>query len=479
MILTLQMLALFKLSGCRASSPPFGKAPIRNPLIVEDHCQALAHWAEKGVRGATLINIDLHDDIRIISDAKLKDLGDIYSRRDWRRFEEAYSLGDRSLYHVGNWIYAGARLGIFSEVCWVVPYKNFAGKNPDPESLRQLLHSYKFRDEDIKTFTLRENRFHGTFQGIPLTVCGIESLPTINRPVLLSFCIDFFPAYVSQYRQSYLTALHEVFKALYSREYRVQDAVVSYSINGEYLPPHLRWVGDAVGAIMRDPQQIDNSSSELLNLLQLLENGFRDRSPSEILQLTDAYLARFNTSSVLLYKAYAHMLAGDFEKTYLTALSSCNADKLYCSSLPVIGSQYSKKGAYREAERLFRAGFASNPGLKDGMNQYANCLRKLGKLEEALEIYKKDEVVNRIFPTRFLIFETLLMKGDRRAAEANLQTAVRNIERDEYAAVTSPATANAIYAAMDYCSRNKLRELGTALRNSPAVIGMILDYPRG
>lgn len=478
LVLTLQMLALTRVSGCRSTSAAFGKVPIPNPLVVEDHCQALAHWAEKGVRGATLINIDAHDDIRIINDAKLKELGSIYSARDWRRFENAYSLGDNSLYHVGNWIYAGARLGVFADVYWVIPYKRFTDNTTDQESLRQLLRYYKFRDEDISTFTLRDNRFQGTFQGIPLTICGIESLPVISKPLLLSFCTDFFPVYVSQYQQSYLTALHEVFTALYSREYRVQDAVVSYSINGEYLPPHLRWVGDVITSIVRDPQLIDRSASELLTLLQMLDNGYRGQNPAEILALTDAYLTRFNTSSVIVYKAYAHMLNGEFEKTYSAVLSSCTADKLYCSVLPVIGSRYSEKGEYQKAEKLFHAGFTANPAMKDGMFQYANCLRKLGKLDEALDYYRKDEAVNGIFPTRFLVFETLLMKGDRKAAETALQSAVKNIEHDEYYTVSNPAAVRAVYTAVDFCTKNGLGECAAALRKSPAVARMMRDYPR-
>src|SRR5512133_3204283 len=88
MLLSLQLLAMISLPGCRqrTSLSVLGKAPLKDLLVVEDHHRALSHWAEQGKRDAVLINIDTHDDFRWIPDAKLTTLGEIYRRRDWQSF---------------------------------------------------------------------------------------------------------------------------------------------------------------------------------------------------------------------------------------------------------------------------------------------------------------------------------------------------------------------------------------------------------
>ena len=114
------------LAGCeepKSEAPPkpipvIGKDPIPELLTVEDHGMALARWAEQGIRDAVLINIDTHDDMRLIHEDKIIRLKELYRKKDWKGITEADSSADQGLYHVGNWIYAGVSLGIIKEVYW-------------------------------------------------------------------------------------------------------------------------------------------------------------------------------------------------------------------------------------------------------------------------------------------------------------------------------------------------------------------------
>jgi tetratricopeptide (TPR) repeat protein len=463
---------------CQASPPLLGKDAVANPLIVEDHSQALAYWAERGVRGAVLMNFDAHDDIRWISDVKIDVLREFYRRGDWQRFrQEEDTFADEGLYNVGNWIYAGARLGLFKEIYWVVPLKYFAEGGAEG-NLHGFLASCGFSAEDVRSFALRNNQFKGSFRGIPLTLCGLESLPMIAEPLLLSIDADFFRTYSAQYRAAFLPALHVAFDALYRMNYRVRDAVVSYSINGDFLHPHHRWVGDTAAAILRRPGLINEPPSEPLLLLQRIENAYRSHNPAEVLALADPYLARHPLPSLLLYKAHALMLQGDPDKAYAAAMASCRADRLYCSGAAYMGAYYESKGQYLKAERFFRGAFAINPNLCYGLFQFANCLRKLGKLRESIGYYEKDDRMNGPFADDFMIAETHLMLGDRQAAAAALKRALHGLENDPYAAVMNGAVAHAIYAAIDFCDQSRLGEMAAALRNNPAVVQMTRKYPR-
>jgi tetratricopeptide (TPR) repeat protein len=462
--------------GGQASLSVLGKDAIANPLIVEDHSQALAYWAEHGVRGAVLMNIDTHDDIRWIPEIKLGDLRELYRRGEWQRFSKADTFAHEGLYNVGNWIYAGAQLGVFKEIYWVIPFKYFAAGISEG-SLRLFLASCGFSAEDVQSFSLKNRLFRGSFKGIPLTLCGMESLPVITEPLLLSIDADFFRTFSAQYRVAFLPALHTVYDKLSRMNYRITDAAVSYSINGDFLHPHHRWVGDAAAMILHMPGLTNAAPSELLFLLQRIENAYRSNNPTEMLAIADPYLVLHQLPSLLLYKAFAHVLQGDQDKAYTAAMASCRTDKMYCSGVVYIGAYYASKEQYSRAERFFRGGFTINPNMNYGLFQFANCLRKLGKFQESIGYFEKDEKMNGPFMNHFMIVETHLMLGDHHAAAAALKIAIRGLENDPYALVINETVAHSIYAAIDFCDQSKSKEMATALRNNPAIVQMTKKYP--
>lgn len=464
------------LSGCRSSYPVLGTSPIPQPLIVEDHSQLLAKWAEKGIRDAVLINIDAHDDIRWIADEKISKLKDIYQRRDWKRFADANTTADWGLYHLGNWIYAGARLGMFKELCWVVPLDLFSRPNHD-ELLRKLLQHFRFREDDIRTFSARDNRFQGSFHGIPVTICGIESLPDYKQPLLLSVDTDFFPTYTDNYQVEYLTALRTTFDAFYKKNYQIQDAAVCYSVNGDYLLPIHRWVGDTATSILKNPGMIHETPPGLLSILQQCDNSFRSGDAASILRLVEQPLLKQPLSSLLLYKAYAHLLQGDFDKTLEAAMKCCHADPLYCTGLPYLGTLSYMDGQYLQAEKLFRAGFSANPAMQNGYFFFANCLRKVGKLQEAISWYEKCESQDGNLISRVIIAEIHLMLGNRQAAQTDIKLILGRLQHDIYAMTPNQMLANSMYAIIDYCEKGGLRAHAVSLQSSPEIKKLLREYP--
>ncbi len=481
----LLLITLPNLTGCEEQipgAPPkplpvLGKDPIPDLLNVEDHGQALARWAEQGLRDAVVINIDTHDDIRVIPEEKITELQKLYKQQDWKEFAEADSVADHGLYHVGNWIYAGARLGMFKEIFWVIPYPYFSQSNAE-ELLRRFLKDAMFSDEDIQTYTLQDNRFSGFYQGIPLTVCDIESLPVLSHHVVMSIDTDFFPVFSTQYRINYLKALDILFSSLFNRNYHIQKAVVSYSVNGEYISPHLRWIGDELANVLSRPSVLNEPPSDLLVQLQKLDDEYRSVQHEKMLRLIEEYPTADHEASLLLYKAYAHMLKGETEKAFNAAKSSCEADRLYCTGLSYLGSLYFTKKQCQEAERFFMEGYSSDPGIINGLYYYAHCLRDMGKTDEALRYYRKDVQMNGSFPTNFLIFETYLLSGNSEEAVQALNAAVSSLEINPYAEVVNTRAANAIYAALDYSEKNNLMELHAVLKDNPAVKKMFVDYPK-
>lgn len=473
------MLIATQLSSCRGRGPLLGKDPIANPLVVEDHSEALAYWAEKGVRDAVLVNFDTHDDLRWIPESKSKQLAGIYRRREWQRFRDADSSAENGLYHLGNWILAGHRLGIVRETVWVIPFA-LLSMDDSAEKMRRFLKDYEFSEDDIHTFVLKEGRFTGTVHGVPLTICDAGTLPLFDSPLLLSIDTDFFPPYSTVQEKPYLQALQNVFQALHARQYRILEAVVSYSVNGDYLPPHLRWVGDTALEILKNPRLLDSQPSQRLLLMQELDNLYRDNDPSGVLKLAEEWLRQGtqDSASLAAYRALSCVLQGDAEQAFAAAQESCRLDPRYCTLYPYIGTYWYSAGKYRNAERFYLAGFAADPEMASGLFQYGHCLARMGRTKEALAWYERDEAKNGVFPSRFLVMEMQLLLKDTAAAQASLARAVDGLRANRYAEVVNDETARAIYTALDFCQKEGLVEYSSALRSNPAVIRMFTAYPR-
>lgn len=475
--MTLQMLVWAGLTGCSSSCPVLGSSPISQPLIVEDHSQLLAKWAEQGIRDAVLINIDAHDDIRWIPDNKVNALKDIYSRRDWKKFSESNTKADVGLYNIGNWIYAGARLGMFREVCWVIPGNLFSQSNP-LELLRNYLAYYRFNEDDIRSFTVVDNRFHGSFHGIPLTICSIESLPVVQQPLLLSIDTDFFSILKNNYGAKYLTALQATFTALYKMNYKIDKVGVCYSVNGDFMLPVHRWVGDAVISILRKPEIVNAVPAEELLLLQKCDKAYGSGNAAEILRLVEGSLQKERIPSLLVYQAYAYLLQDQPKKAFEAAMNCWKTDKLYRTCLPYFGTLYLENGNYLAAEKFFRAGFAADPAMENGVFRFAQRLKKNNKLSEAISWYERAETSGGSFPSRLLIAEIHSMLGESQLAITDIKVVVDNLKQDIYSEVDNREIADSVYAVIDFCEKNGSGELAGSLTSTPAIKKMLRVYPR-
>ena len=65
------------------------------------------------------------------------------------------------------------------------------------EQLKNFLRSLSFTEDDLKTFRMINGCFSGQTDQVPLSLCGIESMPDLDIPVILSVDTDYFPSMAS------------------------------------------------------------------------------------------------------------------------------------------------------------------------------------------------------------------------------------------------------------------------------------------
>ncbi len=392
-----------------------------NPLeveVLEDHNDALQRWIEKDVRNSILVNIDAHDDIERIRPEDIEKLRAAYQQRNLSGGAKTGTAQFRDFPVTNaNFIYAAAKLGIVSKVCWIVPrtYDLFSDSG---DRLRSLLARYTFSREDINTFRPEGGCFRGSVDGIPFLICGPDRLPDFGEPVLLTVDVDFFPEAVSSYRYKLADSVKGTFKALFRKGYEIRDATVAYSVDGGFLPTYRRWVGDLAVDDLRRPAEL--SRNELLERYSILQRAdllvFMKRY-EDLLNYLVPVMNERDDPSLLTYAAKASFELGWIGKAFDFAEGACLAQKNYCYGLPELGNAVLDKYGLRAAERFFRRGYELNPRMDQGQFEFGVALKKAGKYDEAIESFQVFRSIYGPYPVDFFLAEAYLKKRDKVSAQ--------------------------------------------------------------
>jgi hypothetical protein len=443
--------------------PILGIDPIPNVARFEDHSEALIHWAEAGIRDAVIVNIDTHDDIRRISKEKVMELEDIYMRKDWNALEEADSLSDKSLYNVGNFIFAAAKLGIVKEAYWIIPFAHFS--YPDTaDRLRTFLGAHGFVDEDIKTFKMSDKCFRGSTDGIPLYICGIEALPEINEPIILSFDLDTMPTAAFEYKGDKTFAIQKIFDAFFNKRYRVLDAIVAYSVNGGYMKVIDRWLGDEAAKVIADPTY---RGSQLWDALKQADIAYKQKRLGKSMDQLMPKLGMFaQEPSVQMYIAYGSFELGLIEDAFSYAEEACLSDRNYCYGLIEMGNEVHLSGSDKW-EKFYRRGHELNQDMNYKLINFALSLRNTDRLDDSLEIFFRHRKMNSRYPVDFMIGQTYLMKGNEKESKKYFDSARIYMRSSLYAKIKHVVEMDAIKSAYDFYMKRGMQDSALELKNNP------------
>jgi tetratricopeptide (TPR) repeat protein len=427
---------------------------------------------QRGVTNAVLINVDTHDDIRWIPDEKINTLAKFYNKKDWKAIEDADFQGDESLYNVGNFIYAAAKLGIIRELYWIIPYAKFS--TPDPlDGVKRLLRTYNFPEGSIKTFALTDGCVRGSFYDIPVSVCGIEHPPEISGPVILSIDVDFYPPMPVDYPVDRATSIKILFASLFRMNYRIMDAVVAYSVNGGYLRTYHKWMGDVSADILKTPSLLNNMP-ELWAILSAADYYLKTKEYDRLIAFLNGVKSKYPDSKPIdVYLAFAYQGLSRLEKALDIARMLCVKDKNYCYALIELGIEIAKTENPEKAEPFFKSGYSMNPEIDFGQIYFGNALRKAGRFEDAIGYYLTFRRMNGSYPVDMIIGETYLMMGDEKRAGKFFDSARLALRRKRYVDVKNRVVSQALRTAVNYYEKKGLKEYALELINNRRIGDML------
>ena len=227
-----------------------GTDPVPTVHLFENHSGALIAWKKAGVRNRVLVHIDGHSDLDWLPDGTVGRIA--AADATGLRFLEhhPYAMDGETMRRFGIWnfVYPAARLGIIRTLVWVVP-DGTIGDAEDGWRLAREILAGKLEHVGLAEaagLQVRDGVVMGEILGVPILVCELADLPSIDEPVLLDLDLDYFTtssALTQNVTQQPWIGPDELLDGLHEKGIRTDLATLSLSTIGGYLPPENRWLG--------------------------------------------------------------------------------------------------------------------------------------------------------------------------------------------------------------------------------------------
>ena len=388
--------------SCQNQNYPVAAAdPISDIVMVEDHSEVLVQWMQAGYKELVLVNVDHHDDLRLIPEYKINRLVSLYKDKKWDEILPERDRGVRSLYILGDFIYAAYRLGIIKKLHWVAT-SGFLHYEDMEQGAAALLRAFGYSDDIISTFKKSGNAVTGTIFGLEVSISSMEGLPKIKEPVLLTIDSDYFPNKIEKTQSGELSVLNDFFKNLGSKNLMVRHLSVAYSVYGDYTPVTARHIGDEIAYGFQHPEIFKQQTFPELWIYRdkgfgMLRKGFHEDALNTFIEALDIYQ---DEPTLLLGKSLSLAFNKKDDESFQTLAELLLIKKEYDYAYIFIGSRLGKEKKIERAERYLKEYLRLHPDSIHGLMSYADVLYDDGRDEEALNIYKKvlnrDEYVNAV-----------------------------------------------------------------------------------
>lgn len=451
---------------CAEEFPVAGYDPLFAE-IVEDHSQALMAWAKKGIQNAVVINVDAHDDLGWIEAEKIDRLAAIKQSKDWQALQSGQ--GPNGLYHAGSFLYAAYKLNIISRVYWVIPFSYFQVDDPAP-ALNRFLSDYGFLEKDIDSFTLEQGCYQGSRFGVPLVICGIESLPSIEGPVVLTIDADFFPSFSCFYNQDILTSISTFLRVLAEKEYQIQDVTIARSVDGGFLSIARRWIAEYLAAFLQNPKKMSASYPKDWLVRGLADIYYQNNQYYCLIDLINRFPEqRDQDFSLMVYHSFALFATGEREKAFDLACKIAAFDNRYAYLLADLGQWLIDYGEIDQALRYFQKAYQINPKMNFRQKNLAEALAKAGRYKEASYYYKIYQEKNGPFPAAFALGWVKLKIGRDDQAGAWFERGLNSLKNNKYFFIDSQTDIKAIQKAVSYFKQQKAEDKAEFIVTHPAL----------
>jgi tetratricopeptide (TPR) repeat protein len=351
------LMCLFPLSACnktRGNSWIFGKEKGRKVVRVEDHSDALLYFLKNKFKNRVVLHIDAHDDSRFVSENNIKEIKQLSSENKYALLKErsGISYGSKGkVFNIGNFLYAGFKLGVVKKVYWVFP----AGKLI-PESLgkvREYLRKIGFKKESAQSFRYENGFFRGVRNGLPIVLCTQKNIPDITETAVVSLDTDYLMGvYANPMKMPLGDLTKKLFDDLKRNNIRTDFVLISYSVRGMTLPLMHRYAGDYLVDLIINPKDELNMSEGIVKARDTaLKMRYRAKYDDSIKYLQKLVEADGKNASIYYDLALSYLAKKDMNKTTEFLKKAIKNDPIYFLGYIEIGNILISQGIFKKEER--------------------------------------------------------------------------------------------------------------------------------
>lgn len=372
-----------------------------SPTVVEDHSEALCQWYRSGVNSAILLHFDAHDDFfsKLVtisaSDATIRAALETQSCAELQP-RVSHQIQSDALYGIADFIYPAWRLGVISEVWWVVPEE----KPLSAQWLKDFLVKRKdqYPEAFLASLTLKkQGHVEGVLQQMPVRILTVQQLPAFEKPVLLDIDIDYFvEMYQTPLQREMITVVGDFLRQWHQRKIPVEQVSISVSSNGGYTPVRFRYLADWLRLAFTDLGAMAKSGPpDDWKLQSGVERADYLLDRSEAHRLNDR-LAKLQSASGLPEYNRAWMAAqqGDLALAMHAQDRAVKKDRRYLLGYQELAGKFMQLGQPEAAEELLKRSIAVEPQRASTYTQLGSLLIDDGRFREAVKIF--DSAIDRL-----------------------------------------------------------------------------------
>ena len=249
-------------------------------------------WRRAGAAGRTLVHVDAHHDM-----AWLDHAGQLT---------------------IGNYVCQATKDGIVSEIIWIVPDASWTtsrGREVLRRHLRTLARDYSAKRAVVEA---APRRLAIRLRDVLVTVCALDSLETLDRPVLLDIDIDFLMLPTAEYSRDDRPLSSpwmwpaELAAALRQRIPLPEIVTIARSVAGGYVPLKWKYLGDELACEWEGPARDAPLAREGFRALRAATVAMHNGATSAALtELARAARGLPHIAAPAVHMALLHLSAGD------------------------------------------------------------------------------------------------------------------------------------------------------------------------
>ena len=217
-------------------------------IVFEEHSTVLAHWRNRGVRGATLVCLDPHLDLQFIDAARIERLARCGDGDAMRALESPHPLHPfrDACFGIEDFLYAASRLGIVRRLVWVAPPQVLAFGFATALAGLQQMEGVTI--EQLESFrATRGGWLEGELLGLPMVIGTLPQLRAmkLEAPLLVDIDADYF---VEVPQDRLWCSPVETCEALRDWLRGSHELTIARSAGTGFMPPALAGIAERIAA---------------------------------------------------------------------------------------------------------------------------------------------------------------------------------------------------------------------------------------